>query len=94
MGDTVGVALDGDGSGEAGDGDGAVELWEGVVQRLAEPVAGDDEADDGDEEDEGGEGEEDAAEQKAAAGFFRGKGLVGDDFGIGEIGEAHGLPQV
>lgn len=64
------------------------------MQRLAEPVAGGEEANDDDEEDEGGEGEEDSAEKKAAAGFFRGEGLVGDDFGVGEMGEAHGLPQV
>jgi hypothetical protein len=55
VGDAVGVALDGDGGGEAGDGDRAVELREGVVHGLAEPVARGDEADDGEEDDESGE---------------------------------------
>ncbi len=40
VGNAVGVALDGDGCGEAGDGDGSVELRERVVQGLVDPVAG------------------------------------------------------
>ena len=50
VGDTVGVALDGDGSGEAGDGDGAVELREGVAHGVAGPDAGAEEG--GDEKNE------------------------------------------
>ena len=65
----MGVALDGDGSGEARDGDRAVELREGVVHGLAEPVAGGDEADDGEENYEGGEDDGDAAEEAAAVGL-------------------------
>jgi hypothetical protein len=93
--DAVGVALDGDGSGEAGDGDGAVELGERVLHGLTEPVAGDDEADDGEENCEGGDDDGDAAEEAAAVGLLRGllrgEGRVGDDVGICEMGEAHGL---
>jgi hypothetical protein len=94
VGDAVGVALDGDARGEAGNGDGAFELRKGVVHGLAEPVARDDEADGGDKEDGGGEDEQGAADEQATAGFFRGEGLVGDYFGVGEMGEAHGLSQV
>ena len=54
-------------------------------------MAGGDEADDDDEEDGGGEGEEDTAEQKATAGFFRAEGFVGDDVGVGKVGETHGF---
>jgi len=91
----MGVALDGDGSGEAGDGKGTVELGEGVVHGLAEPVARGDEADDGEENDEGGEDDGDAAEEAAAVGLpgrlFWSERLVGDDVGRGEVGEVHGL---
>jgi hypothetical protein len=87
----VGVALDGDGSGESWDGDGAVELREGVGHGLMEPVAGSDEADDGDEKDGDREDEEDAADEQATAGFFGGEGLVGDYVGVREMGEAHGF---
>jgi len=89
------VALDGDGCGEARDGDGAVELGEGIVHGLAEPVAGGDEADDGDEDDERRESDDDAAEDAAArglqCGLFGGEGLVGDYVGVGEMGQTHGL---
>ena len=91
MGDAVSVALDGDGSGETGDGDGAVELGKGVGHGLAEPVAGGDDADNGDEEAGDREDEKDAPDEQATAGFLRGEGLVGDDFGVGEMGEAHGF---
>jgi hypothetical protein len=95
VGDAVGVALDGDWSGEARDRDGAVELRKGVRHRLAEPVAGGDEADDGDEQDEGGEDDDDADEDAAAPGLEGGllgsEGVVGDDVGVGEVGQTHGL---
>ena len=94
MGDAVGVALNGDWCGEAGDGDGAVELGEGVGHGLAEPVARGDEADDGDEEHGSDEGEQDAADEQAATGFSWGEGLVGDYFGVCEMGKAHGLMAV
>ena len=93
--DAVGVAVDGDGSGEAGDVDGTVELGEGVVQGLTEPVAGGEEADDGDEDDEGGEDDEEPAEDAAAfglqRGFFGSEGFVGDYVGVGEMRQVHGL---
>jgi hypothetical protein len=91
----VGVALDGDGSGEAGDGDGAVELGKGVAHGLAEPVASGDEADDGEENDEGGEDDGDATEDEFAfgllRGLLRGEGLVWDYVGVCEMGQTHGL---
>jgi hypothetical protein len=92
--DAVGVALDGDGCGETGDGDGAVKLGEGVGHGLAEPVAGGDEADDGDQEQGRDEDEQDAADEPAATGFSWGEGLIGDYFGVGEMGKAHGLMAV
>lgn len=89
------VALDGDGSREAGDIDGAVELGEGVVHGLTEPVTRGDEADDGDEDDEGGESDDDAPEDAAPfgleRGFFGGEGFVGDYVRVGEMGQVHGL---
>jgi hypothetical protein len=91
MWDPMGVALDGDGSGEAGDGDGAVELGKPVVHGLAEPLTRDEESDDGDEENKSCCGEEDVADQPATSGLLRGKGVVWDNVGVGEIGEAHGL---
>jgi hypothetical protein len=72
VGDAVGIALDGDGSGEAGDGDGTVELREGVLHGVAEPVAGGDEANDDEEDDECGEDYGDAADDAAAVGLPRG----------------------
>ncbi len=69
VGNAVGVALDGDWSGEAGDGDSTVELGEGVLHGLAEPVAGGGEADDGEENDERGEDDDDAAEEASAVGL-------------------------
>jgi hypothetical protein len=91
----VGVALDGDGSREVGDGDGTVELGEGVVHRLAEPVACGDEADEGDEDDERGESNDDATEDAAAfgmqRGFFGGEGFVGNYVRVGEMGQIHDL---
>lgn len=93
--DAVVVALDGDGSGEAGEGESSVELGEGVVHGLAEPVAGGDETDDGDEEDQREESDEDAAEDSSAQGlergFLLGEGLVGNYVGVGEVGQAHVL---
>ena len=95
MGDAVGVALDGDGCGEAGNSDGTVKLGEGIAHGLAEPVARGDEADDGNEDDERGEDDDDTAEDAAALGLQRGllggKRLVRDYVGIGEMGQTHGL---
>jgi hypothetical protein len=95
VGDAVGVALDGDGSGEAGDGDSTVELGKGVAHGLAEPVARDNQADDGGENDEGDEDDDDAAEDAAAFGLdgrlLWGEGFVWDDVGVCEVGEVHGL---
>jgi hypothetical protein len=95
VGDAVSVALNGDGSGEAGNGDCAVELGEGVLHGLAEPVAGGDEADDGEENDEGGENDGDAADEASAVGLsrglLRGEGFVWDHIRICEMGEAHGF---
>jgi hypothetical protein len=95
VGDAVGVAPDGDWSGEAGDGDGAVELRKGVAHGLAKPVARRDEADDGEEDDERGEDEDGAAEDATLFGlescFVRSEGFVWDDIRICEMGEAHGL---
>ena len=51
VGDAVGIALDGDGSGEAGDGECAVKLREGVAQGLVRPVACGEEGYCGDEDD-------------------------------------------
>jgi hypothetical protein len=68
--DAVGVALDGDGSGEAWDREGAVELGEGVLHGLPEPVAGEDDADDGEENCECGGDDGGAAEKPAAAGLL------------------------
>ena len=67
----MGIALDGDGSGEAGEGDGTIKLREGVVHGLVEPVACDEVADDGDENHERCEGDDDAAEDAAAFGLQR-----------------------
>ena len=95
VGDTVGVALYGDGSGEAGDGDGAIQLGQGVAHGLAEPVAGGEDADDGEEDCEGGDDDGDAAEETAALGLqcrlLRAEGQVRDHIGVCEMGEAHGL---
>ena len=62
VGDAVGVALDGNGSGEAGDGDAAVELWEGVVHGPLGPVAGAEEGDD-DADNQEGDGDEKYSEK-------------------------------
>jgi hypothetical protein len=95
VGDAVDVALDGDGSGEARDVNGTVELGEGVVHGLTEPVAGCDEACDRDEDDERGEDDEEAAEDAAASGlqrgFFGGEGFVGNYVRVGEMGQIHDL---
>jgi hypothetical protein len=95
VGDAVGVALDGDGSGEAGDGDSTVELGEGVAHGLAEPVAGDDEANDCGQDDENDKDDDDAAEDAAAFGLegrlLQSERLVGNDVRVCEIGETHGL---
>jgi hypothetical protein len=95
VGNAVGVALDGGGSGEARDGDSTVELGEGVAHRLMEPVTGCEEAGDGDKDGEGGEDEDDAEEEAAAkgllGGLLRGEGFVWDDVGVCEVGEVHGL---
>ena len=69
--DAVGVALDGDGSGEAGDGEGAVDLREGVAHGVADPVASADEGDGGEEEDERNE-DGDGSEEDATAAERRG----------------------
>jgi len=73
--DAVCVALDSDRGGEGGKGDGAVELREGVVEGLVEPVARDEVAGGGDENGERDEGDGDAAEDTAAfrqsRGFFQ-----------------------
>jgi hypothetical protein len=91
----VGVALDGDGGGEAWDRDGTVELRERVLYALAEPVVGDEGANDNDEDHERGESDDDAPEDAAAfglqRGFFGGEGFVGDYVGVGEMGQIHGL---
>jgi hypothetical protein len=93
--DAVSIALDGDGGREAGDGEGAVKLREGISHGLAEPVTGDEGADDNDEDDERGEGDDDATEDAAAGGLqrglFGGEGLVGDYVGVGEMGQIHNL---
>ena len=95
VGDAVGVALDGDGSGETGDGDSTVELGKGLAHGLAEPVARGDEADDGEEDDERGEDNGDAAEDAAAfsleSHLLWSERLVGNDVRVGEVGEAHGM---
>jgi hypothetical protein len=95
VGDAVGIALDGDGSREAVNRDGAVELGEGVLHGLAEPVAGGDEADDGEENYEGSEDDGDAADEASAVGLprslLRAEGFVWDHVRICEMGEAHGL---
>ena len=58
VGDTMGVALDGDGGGEAGDAEGAVELREGVAHGSVGPEAGAEEcSDDEDERDDERDGE-------------------------------------
>ncbi len=91
----MGVALDGDGSRQAGDRDGAVELREGILHRVAEPLAGDDKADDSEENCQGGDDDGDAAEEATARdlprGLLRGEGCVWDHIRVGEMGEAHGL---
>ena len=69
-------------------------MRERVGHGLAEPVARGDEADDGDQEQGSDEDEQGAADEQAAARFSWGEGLVGDYFGIGEMGETHGLSQV
>jgi hypothetical protein len=95
VGDAVGVALDGDGSRETGDRDGAVESRKGVLHRVAEPLAGDDKADDSEENCQGGDDDGDAAEEATARGLprdlLRGEGRVRDHIGVCEVGEAHGL---
>jgi hypothetical protein len=95
VGDAVGVALDGDGCGEAGDGDCTVELREGVAHGLAEPVAGDDDANGCGQDDENDKDDDDAAEDAAAFGLegrlLQSERLVGNDVGVCEIGETHGL---
>ena len=95
VGDAVGVALDGDGGGEAWDRDGTVQLWERVLYALAEPVVGDEGANDNDEDHERGESDDDAPEDAAAfglqRGFFGGEGFVGDYVGVSEMGQIHGL---
>jgi len=95
VGDAMGVALDGDGSGETGNGDGSVELREGVVHSLANPVSREDEADDRQEKDDGGEDDDDATDDEAASGLLRdllrSEGDVGDRVGGGEMRQVHGL---
>jgi hypothetical protein len=64
------------------------------LHRLAEPVAGDDKADNREENCQSGDDDGDAAEEAAARGLprglLRGEGCVGDHIGVGEMGEAHG----
>jgi hypothetical protein len=68
VGHAMGVALDGDGSGEAGDGEGAVEPREGGAGGGADPVLGGEEADDGQEDHDGGGDAEDAQQAGGEAG--------------------------
>jgi hypothetical protein len=88
--DAVGVALDCNGGREAWDRDGTVELWEGVLHALAEPVVRGEGANDNDEDHEGGESDDDAPEDASAfglqRGFFGGEGFVGDYVDVGEMG--------
>lgn len=66
--DTVGIALNGDGSREAGDGEGSVDLREGVAHGFARPVAP---ADEGDSHEDTGEGDEDSdgSDEDAASSY-------------------------
>ena len=78
--DAVGVALDGDGSGEAGDGEGAVDLREGVAHGLAGPVAS---ADEGDSSEEEGEGDEDGDGSEEDATAARGESAFPESAVVG-----------
>jgi hypothetical protein len=95
VGNAVVVALDSDGCSEAGNGDGAVELGEGVMQGLPDPISCSDETDDNDKDDESREDDDGAAEDASTSGLqrslFGGEGLVWNDFGIGEMRQTHGL---
>lgn len=95
VGDAVGVALDGDGTGEAGDGEVAVELGECVAHGLARPVAAAKEGGDGEDDGEGGEDDDGAEEDAGAEGLQRREGRRrvdvvgraadrGDDWAAGE----------
>ena len=94
VGDAVGVALDGDGAERPGMAR-CRRVEEGIAHGLAEPMPGGDEADDGEEDDEHGENDDDVAEDAAAVGLegrlLWSERLVGNDVGVGEVGETHGL---
>ena len=76
MRDSLGVALDGDRSGEAVDGESAVELWERVAHRLLGPVVCCEE----------GDGGEDEEEQDESGAYFDEKGnAAGARGGAGEL---------
>lgn len=66
--DSLGVALDGDGRGEAGDGSGAVKLGQGLAHGVAGPEAGGEE-EDGEEQDGEGEADADGTGESGGAGW-------------------------
>lgn len=85
------VTLDEDGRREAGEGDGSIELRERVAHSLPEPVARKDVSDGGEQNDEDSQGDTDATAACLGLGLFRGKRLVRDYAGVGEVGKTHGL---
>jgi len=95
MRNTVGIALDRNGCGEAGESDRSVELRERVVQGLVGPVAGVVETGDCAQDDQSDEREQGTADDLAATRLMRcflgREGLVGNDVGVCEMGKAHVL---
>ena len=93
MWDSVGVALDGNGSGEAGDGQAAVKLREGVAHGVVRPEASgeeeeDEEQDAGCESDADGSGKDGGMRLFGIGGGcgFGDRSVVEQEFGVGRIG--------
>ena len=79
----MGVALDGDGRGEACDGESAVNLWERVAQGLTDPVAAEEEAGDRDDDDYCDEDEGDFGDETTEVAVRGRRPVVADVMGEG-----------
>ena len=86
VGDALGVALHGDGSGESGDGDGAVELREIVAHDVVGPGACGVEEDDEEQEERGEAEADDFGEDGGLDGLVVRLGHGGEDLGGEQLG--------